>query len=76
MFIVSDRNLNWFSCADSDSTAMYTAAKGFDGCAFCREHGYGCLIRIEPWGTAGCIKVGDSQGDGCIEAGICSFGGK
>ncbi|GLI38608.1 hypothetical protein KI811_09840 [Geobacter hydrogenophilus] len=74
MFIVSDRNLNWFSCADSDSTAMYTAAKGFEGCQFCRDHGYGCLIRIKPWGTVGCIQVGDSQGDGCIEAGTCAFG--
>jgi hypothetical protein len=73
MFIVSDKNLNWFSCADSRSTPLYATAKSSEMDNFCREHGYGLLIKIKPWGTAGCIKAGESQGDGCIEAGTCSF---
>lgn len=73
MFIVSDKNRNWFSCADSNSTAMYPVAKKSEGSEFCMKHDYGYLIKIKPWGTVGCIKVGDSQGDGCIEAGSCSF---
>lgn len=76
MFIVSDRNRNWLSCADAGSSPLYPAAKGDAGGAFCREHGYGYLIKIDPWGQAGCVKVGDSQGDGCIEAGTCSFSGE
>ena len=72
MFIVSDKNINW-TCASSDSTVMYPAAKGGEGGELCREHGYGHLIKIKPRGTVGCVKVGDSQGDGCIEAGTCSF---
>lgn len=72
MFIVSDKDINW-TCADSDSTVMYPAAKGSEGGEFCRKHGYGHLIKIKPRGTVGCIKIGDSQGDGCIEAGTCSF---
>lgn len=76
MFIVSDKNRQWFSCASSNSSAMYTAAKGFEGSTFCVQHSYGYLVKIKPWGTVGCIKIGDSQGDGCIEAGTCSFGGK
>lgn len=76
MFIVSDRNRKWFSCADRDSVPMYPAAQQSEGGKFCRDHGYGYLIRIRPWGVAGCVQVGDSQGDGCIEAGTCSFGGK
>lgn len=74
MFIVSDKNRNWFSCADSNSTAMYAMAKKFEGSEFCIKHGYGYLLKIKPWGTVGCIKTDDSQGDGCIEAGTCSFG--
>lgn len=73
MFIVSDKNWKWFSCAASDSTVMYPAAKSTEGSKFCRDHGYGSLLKIKPWGTVGCVKVGDSQGDGCIEAGTCSF---
>ncbi|MBT1072508.1 hypothetical protein [Pelotalea chapellei] len=73
MFIVSDKNWKWFSCAASDSTVMYSAAKGTEGSKFCRDHGYGSLLKIKPWGTVGCIKIGDSQGDGCIETGKCSF---
>lgn len=76
MFIVSDKNWKWFSCADSGSTAFYSAAKNSEGSKFCREHGYGSLLKIKPWGTVGCIKYGDSQGDGCIEAGTCSFSSK
>lgn len=76
MFIVSDKHLNRFSCADKDSRPMYSAAKGFTGSKFCGDHGYGSLLKINPKGTVGCVKVGDSQGDGCIEAGTCSFSGK
>lgn len=76
MYIVSDKNWNWFSCADRDSTPMYPAAKGKEGSRFCMDHGYGYLLKIKPWGTVGCIQVGDSQGDGCIEAGTCSFKGR
>ncbi|MBC8017785.1 MAG: hypothetical protein H7X83_04590 [Verrucomicrobia bacterium] len=72
MFIVSDKNINW-TCASSDSTVMYPDAKGSEGGKFCRKHGYGHLIKIKPRGTVGCVKTGDSQGDGCIEAGTCSF---
>lgn len=75
MFIIGDRNWKWFSCADSDSTPLYPAA-GTEGSKFCMEHGYGYLLKIKPWGTVGCVKVGESQGDGCIEAGTCSFGSK
>lgn len=73
MFIVSDKERNWISCAASDSAPMYASAKKSEGSEFCMKHGYGYLIRINPWGTVGCIKTGDSQGDGCIEAGTCSF---
>lgn len=76
MFIVSDKNGKWFSCADSASTAMYAAAKKSEGSKFCSDHGYGYMIKIKPWGTVGCIIAGDNQSDGCIEAGTCSFGGK
>jgi hypothetical protein len=76
MFIVSDKNWKWFSCADNDSTPLYPAAKETEGSKFCMKHGYGYLLKIKPWGTVGCVKVGDSQGDGCIEAGTCSFGGE
>lgn len=76
MFIVSDKNRDWFSCADRDSIPMYPEARGKTGSNFCIEHGYGYLLKINPWGTVGCIQVGDSQGDGCIEAGTCSFKGK
>lgn len=75
MFIVSDKNWKWFSCADRDSVAIYAAAKRSEGGKFCRDHGYAYLIKIKPWGAVGCIKAGDSQGDGCIEAGTCSFVG-
>lgn len=73
MFIVSDKNLNWFSCADRDSKPMYPEARGRAGSQFCVDHGYGFLLKIRPWGTVGCVQVGDSQGDGCIEAGTCTF---
>jgi hypothetical protein len=73
MFIVSNKTGNWFSCAASDSKAFYTAAIKYEGSRFCLKHGYGFLIKIKPWGTVGCIKYGDSQGDGCIEAGTCSY---
>lgn len=72
MFIVGDHKHIWFSCADGNSTPLYSGATKFEGSKFCREHGYGYLIKINPWGTVGCIKYGDSQGDGCIEAGTCS----
>lgn len=72
MFIVSDKNMDW-TCADSASTVMYPDAKGSEGGKFCRKHGYAHLIKIKPRGTVGCVKFGDSQGDGCIEAGTCSF---
>lgn len=72
MYIVSDRNRNWFSCADSGSVPLYAAARQS---TFCRDHGYGYLLKIRPWGVAGCVRVGDSLGDGCIEAGTCSFSG-
>ena len=74
MYIVSDKNRKWFSCADSNSSAMYAVAKKSEGSEFCMKHGYGYLIKIKPSGTVGCVKVDDSQGDGCIEAGTCSFG--
>lgn len=73
MFIVSDKKGDWFSCANSNSAAFYTTATKFEGSKFCMSHGYGFLIKINPWGTVGCIKYGDSQGDGCIEAGTCFF---
>lgn len=76
MFIVSDKNWKWFSCADRNSRPLYPDAKERAGSKFCHEHGYGSLLKIKPWGTVGCIKIGDSQGDGCIEAGTCSFSGK
>lgn len=72
MFIVSDKARNWTSCAPSDSTPL-NRVQGSPGSEFCMKHGYGYLIKIKPWGTVGCIKTGDSQGDGCIEAGTCSF---
>lgn len=75
MYIVGNRNGKWFSCATGDSTPLYPDAKTSAGQDFCTGHGYGYLIRINPWGTAGCVKVGDSQGDGCIEAGSCSYQG-
>lgn len=73
MFIVSDKDGNWISCADGNSRVFYPNAKKSVGSKFCRDHGYGYLIKIKPWGTVGCIKHGDSQGNGCIEAGTCSF---
>lgn len=72
MFIVSDKTRTWTSCAASDSTPL-NRAEGSPGSEFCMGHGYGYLLKIKPWGTVGCIKIGDSQGDGCIEAGTCSF---
>lgn len=74
MFIVSDKNWKWFSCADKASSPLYSKATGTEGSKFCRDHGYGSLLKIRPWGTVGCVTVGDSQGDGCIEAGSCAFG--
>jgi len=76
MFIVSDKQLKRFSCADRDSKPLYPAAKGFEGSKFCGDHGYGSLLKIKPKGTVGCVKVGDNQGDGCIEAGTCTFSEK
>jgi len=76
MFIVSDKNWNWFSCADRNSRPLNTGPTGTDLSRFCMEHGYGYLLKIDPWGTVGCVRVGESQGDGCIEAGTCSFGGR
>ncbi|RNC69406.1 MAG: hypothetical protein ED859_07960 [Desulfuromonadales bacterium] len=76
MFIVSDNKWNWFSCADSDSSPLNTGPTGTELSTFCMKHGYGYLLKIKPWGTVGCVKVGESQGDGCIEAGTCSFDGK
>lgn len=74
MFIVANSNSVWFSCADRDSTPFYPAT-ALEGGIFCNNHGYGYLVRIEPWGTVGCVKVGESQGNGCIEAGTCYFVG-
>jgi len=73
MFIVSDKNNSWFSCADSESTALYPLPNDRDAYKFCMTHGYGFLVKIRPWSVAGCIKYGESQGDGCIEAGTCSY---
>lgn len=72
MFIVSGKTRNWTSCAASDSTPL-NRVQGSPGSEFCMGHGYGYLIKIKPWGTVGCIRTDDSQGDGCIEAGTCSF---
>ncbi|MSN26293.1 MAG: hypothetical protein GJV46_10555 [Geobacter sp.] len=75
MFIVGDSKHVWFSCADGNSKPLYGESIKFKDSKFCRDHGYGYLLRIKPWGMAGCIKYGDSQGDGCIEAGTCTYGG-
>jgi len=76
MFIVGDSKHVWFSCADGNSKPLYGESIKFKDSKFCRDHGYGYLLRIKPWGMAGCIKYGDSQGDGCIEAGTCTYGDK
>lgn len=76
MLIVSDKNNKWFSCAGSDSTVLYPLPDKPEAYKFCLKHGYGYLIKILTWRDAGCIKYGESQGDGCIEAGTCFFGEK
>jgi hypothetical protein len=73
MYIVSDKNNDWISCAAGNSTVLYPLPDKHRAYKFCLEHGYGYLLKIKPRADAGCIKHGDSLGDGCIEAGTCIF---